>query len=58
MSVVWQGDVYLSLDEARVRCGVSRSVLRRLIRVHGLTRYRRLGERRLYLRLAQLEAVQ
>lgn len=57
MSVVWQGAVYVSLAEARARCGLTRHALSKLIREHRLARYRRLGESRLYLRLTDLEAL-
>jgi hypothetical protein len=57
MSVVWQGAVYVSLAEVRARYGLSRYALRKLIQTHGITRYRRLGENRLYVRQAELEAI-
>jgi hypothetical protein len=55
--VEWRGVVYLSFSEARERCGLSRYRFRKLVRQHRLQRFRRLGENRQYVRLADLDAV-
>jgi hypothetical protein len=57
VGVEWRGVVYLSFSEARERCRLSRYRFRKLVQQHGLQKFRRLGENRQYVRLADLEAV-
>jgi hypothetical protein len=45
----------LSLADIRQRYGLSQRALRILVLANGLPRYRRLGDNRLYLRVADVE---
>ncbi len=45
----------LSLADMRERFGLSQRALRILVLSNGLSRYRRLGDNRLYLRVADVE---
>lgn len=45
----------LSLADVRQRFGLSQRALRVLVLANGLPRYRRLGDNRLYLRVADVE---
>ncbi len=45
----------LSLADVRERFGISQRALRILVLANGLPRYRRLGDNRLYLRVADVE---
>ena len=45
----------LSLADVRERFGLSPRALRVLVLAHGLSRYRRLGDNHLYLRVADVE---
>ena len=45
----------LSLADVRQRFGLSQRALRVLVLANGLSRYRRLGDNRLYLRVADVE---
>ncbi len=45
----------LSLADIRQRFGLSERALRVLVLANGLPRYRRLGDNRLYLRVADVE---
>ena len=47
----------LSLADVRQRFGLSQRALRVLVLANGLLRYRRLGDNRLYLRVADVERV-